>query len=457
MTDVNLQKHLDYIKSEFAASKLIEIDSIVIKRDERQRKIINTAGLKESIETKGLLHPIVLRQTPQGMELVAGERRLEACRQLGWKLIEYKDKGDLTNEEAQLIELEENIKRQDLSWQERGSAIARIHALYSGVESDWTNAKTAERIGMSPQTVSDALITTSAIADGDTKVDGANTKNQALTIIRRKTDREIAAAIEDLGLTAPDVTSTIGDAGHSHTTVVPGVSSILALNFHDWAVQYKGPKFNFIHCDFPYGINLQKSEQGNIAQHETYDDSPKVFWDLIDTLALHQKQIVSDSASILFWFDMAQYTETFTALRELDFNIYPIPLIWHKSDNKGILSDPARRARHIYETAFYGHRGDMKSVQAVSDLYPCPVEKIEHMSLKPEPMLRNFFRMFVDKTTRMLDPTCGSGSALRAAESLDANFVLGLERDPEVAKNAQTELQLFRNKRALAKIIEAKA
>lgn len=436
---------------DFRGSSLIEINCIIVNRDDRQRKTIDTSGLKESIEARGLLQPIILQATKKGFELVAGERRLESCRQLGHKLIEYKLKENLSYEEAQLIELEENTKRQDLSWQERCSAVARIHSIYSGIEADWTNAKTAERIGMSAQAVSDALITVSALSSGDSKVAGATTKNQALTIIRRQNDREIAAAIEDLGLTAPDMEPSIPES-----RVLPAEASILTLSFHEWASRYKGPKFNFIHCDFPYGVNLQKSEQGNRAQHDTYDDSPKVFWDLIETLANNQKTIVSDSASILFWFDMAQYAETFAALKELDFNIYPIPLIWYKSDNKGILSDPGRRARHIYETAFYGHRGDMKTVQAISDVYPCPVEKIEHMSLKPEPMLRNFFRMFVDKTTRMLDPTCGSGSALRAAESLDANFVLGLEHTEETAKHARTELQLFRNKRALSKMLEAK-
>src|ERR1700730_17180018 len=39
-------------------------------------------GLAESIAEVGLLHPVVV--TPEG-RLVAGQRRLEACRQLGWQ------------------------------------------------------------------------------------------------------------------------------------------------------------------------------------------------------------------------------------------------------------------------------------------------------------------------------------------------------------------------------------
>jgi len=63
------------------------------------------------------------------------------------------------------------------------------------------------------------------------------------------------------------------------------------------------------------------------------------------------------------------------------------------------------------------------------------------MSVKPEPVLRNFFRMFVDETTIMFDPTCGSGSSLRAAESLNARHALGLEIDADFAKQANTALR----------------
>jgi site-specific DNA-methyltransferase (adenine-specific) len=66
------------------------------------------------------------------------------------------------------------------------------------------------------------------------------------------------------------------------------------------------------------------------------------------------------------------------------------------------------------------------------------------MSEKPEPMLRHFFGMLVDENTVMLDPTCGSGSSLRAAESLGAKHVLGLELNPEFAALAREALKRSR-------------
>jgi len=146
---------------------------------------------------------------------------------------------------------------------------------------------------------------------------------------------------------------------------------------------------------------------------------------------------------------MENYGETLELLRTR-FVVPSHPLIWLKSDNAGILPDPSRGPRRIYETAFFGYRGDRKVVRAVSNAYAAPSVRDSHMSEKSEPMLRYFFGMIVDQHTTMLDPTCGSGSALRAAESLDASRVLGLEIDPTFVDRARLKLRQARNLRELS-------
>jgi hypothetical protein len=52
---------------------------------------------------------------------------------------------------------------------------------------------------------------------------------------------------------------------------------IITADFTEWAPTYTGPKFNFIHCDFPYGINTDKRQQGNIIDVQVgYDDGPEM-------------------------------------------------------------------------------------------------------------------------------------------------------------------------------------
>jgi DNA modification methylase len=64
------------------------------------------------------------------------------------------------------------------------------------------------------------------------------------------------------------------------------------------------------------------------------------------------------------------------------------------------------------------------------------------MSIKPFDMLIHFFRMAVDEHTTLLDPTCGSGNAIRAAKALRAKLTLGLEINDEFARRANLALSV---------------
>ena len=86
-----------------------------------------------------------------------------------------------------------------------------------------------------------------------------------------------------------------------------------------------------------------------------------------------------------------------------------------------------------------------------SDAYASPSDRSIHPSTKPEPMLRYFFEMFVDDQTTIFDPTCGSGAALRAAESLGARRILGLEIDWQYCEAARLALKDSRAKMAIIK------
>jgi hypothetical protein len=212
---------------------------------------------------------------------------------------------------------------------------------------------------------------------------------------------------------------------------------ILNTDFNEWAPAYTGPKFNFIHCDFPYGIGADKFVQGAAATHGGYADTEETYWNLCITLAAQIERIAAPSAHFMFWFSMHHYTATLDFFgRNTDIRFDPFPLVWTKSDNIGIIPDPERGPRRIYETALFGSRGDRKIVRPTSNADYSPSTRDEHMSIKSEAMLRKFFGMFVDSSTHFLDPTCGSGSSVRAAAGLGANRVIGLEVNSDFAARA---------------------
>ena len=107
----------------------VSTDQIIIDRDTRQRREIETEDLEASIRQRGLIQPIIVEpaELPGYWKLIAGERRLTACRNIGWTEIEARSVEDLTVIERELLELEENIKRQDLTWQEITRAVAKVH------------------------------------------------------------------------------------------------------------------------------------------------------------------------------------------------------------------------------------------------------------------------------------------------------------------------------------------
>lgn len=77
------------------------------------------APLKESMQRFGLLHPIVIDSE---FNLVAGFRRLNAARQLGWDVIDAR-MVELDGQEAHLVaELEENTTRIDFTAEQLGEA-----------------------------------------------------------------------------------------------------------------------------------------------------------------------------------------------------------------------------------------------------------------------------------------------------------------------------------------------
>lgn len=104
---------------------LISISEIKVKR--RVRKDLgDLETLKDSLRRYGLLNPITINSKK---ELIAGERRLEAAKQIGWTNINANIIDNLT-EIAQLeLELEENNQRKEFTEEELLEGYKRLEHL----------------------------------------------------------------------------------------------------------------------------------------------------------------------------------------------------------------------------------------------------------------------------------------------------------------------------------------
>lgn len=426
-------------------SELIAIDQININTDRRQRREFSEEAHQElmhSLTKRGQLQPVVIER--ETYELLAGERRYRAAKDLGWDSIECKFLDDLTEDERMLIQYDENIRREDIDWQSKALAVYRYHE-YMHKYHGHTQAMTASHLNMKPAAMSQYLDVAKALLDEDEMVTSADTFSVARGIVTRKKARQADAEAEALFNTtslvdsAPEsLTETPPDTAHALPAEAKegrdnvGVPFLLA-DFNEWQSSYSGPKFNLIHCDFPYGINTDK-HNSSAQGFGDYDDSPDVYFKLIDTLESAMVNVVADSAHLIFWFSMDFYQVTLERLQSMGWRVQHFPLIWHKT-NKSILPDSKRGPRRQYETAFLASRGDRLIVRATTNHFSGPASKEVHKSEKPRDMLSHFLGMVTDETTRLLDPTMGSGNAVTVAEELGGRG-LGLERNVEFYDNA---------------------
>lgn len=85
----------------------------------------DVADLMESIRREGVLQPVVVRKVPHGFELVVGERRWRACRELGLKSIPAQIK-DVNDHQMLALALTENLIRKDLNPIEKATAFREL-------------------------------------------------------------------------------------------------------------------------------------------------------------------------------------------------------------------------------------------------------------------------------------------------------------------------------------------
>lgn len=96
--------------------KLLEVSRIVQGkniRDERDNEILELA---DSIEKNGLINPITVQEIAVGKyEVVAGHRRFEAIKRLGYPHVECNIVEDMNSKDIILAQIAENVQRKQMS------------------------------------------------------------------------------------------------------------------------------------------------------------------------------------------------------------------------------------------------------------------------------------------------------------------------------------------------------
>ncbi|KKN65212.1 hypothetical protein LCGC14_0483880 [marine sediment metagenome] len=473
--------------------RLISTSLIKIPED-RQRKSISEDYLDELGESllrpAGLLNPIIIRPEESFYVLVIGECRLRAWMKLEahHESISAKFKKgipcrfitDLSGDELFDAEFEENYRRKNLSWQDEAVAFLGhyqrqqikydeelIEATKENICEDWPDdcpwSIAAGSISISSRIYRRMVMVGRQLLEGDKEVLACDSSRAAGALLDRRIKRVTEIELSTFGEIEEEIDNEVEgeenpdefdlDVGQ---LVKPAKKKFFVLNqsFKAFIAEAKDVKdhrrYNFIHCDFPYGKGLHESDLYNTeAKDMSYEDTPDIYWGLCNDLVLAKAAgILSASCHIMFWFPMNFYTETVKFFTKENFRVEPYPLVWIKSDKMGIIPDPARGPRRIYETALIMSLGDRKIIRpTVNGHWSSSGRRSEalHVSSKPAEMLRDFTRMFIDSDSIVLDPTCGSGTALEVALLQHCKFAVGLDISPECVEHSEERAQSAQN------------
>lgn len=443
-----------------------KLSSIIIPAN-RQRREFNPQKLEElkaSIELSAakntqLLHPPVLRRgEDDSLILVAGETRLKAITDifaLGGSfrysgriftaeegLIPFTDLGELSVLEAKEAELDENIRRMDLTWQEHAAAVKELHELRSAQRSEHNDivAGTTALCGtpipaLPAQTIADTAQEILGRADGyyqDTirkelivakhldnpAVAAAKTVQEAFKILKKEEARAEAAQLAvAMGRTSVEETYEI-------------------LNM-DCLVYMADPanhgKFDVILTDALYGMGAD--EFGNAGgklsgtTHQ-YDDSYEAWFELmhgpkgVGGWCELSYLVAKPEAHAYVFCDIDNFHVLKDAMTAAGWDVFRTPLIAFKQ-NSGRVPRPEHGPRRQYETILYAIKGGKKVNHIYPDVIPCTGdENMGHGAQKPVALFQNLLQRSVKPGDRVLDSFAGSGPLLEAAANCQCYSVL---------------------------------
>jgi ParB family chromosome partitioning protein len=132
----------------------VPVDLIEPGRTQARRRFDRQAlaELAESIRESGVVQPVVLRSRGRGYELLAGERRWRAAQLAGLHDIPALLRNDLSDAEAYVLGLIENLQRESLSPIETAEGLRRLGETFS-----LTHEQIGVRIGKSRAYVTNYL------------------------------------------------------------------------------------------------------------------------------------------------------------------------------------------------------------------------------------------------------------------------------------------------------------
>lgn len=419
----------------------IAVEKILITKG-RQRQEFDPQALQElsdTIKAKGLMHAIVLRETDDGMTLVAGERRMRAIKDM-WMLggdlkfngeiipegqIPYVTLGQLSPLEAEEAELEENLHRKDLTWQENAAAMAKLHSIRS------RQAQADGRV----HTVADTAMETKGRSDGSYQ--SAVRKDLVVAkylhvpeVAKAKTADEAFKVLKRIEETKKNVelAATVGKTFSASTHELHNTNCL------SWLRTADAEQFDVILTDPPYGMGADKFGDGGggrLANNEHhYNDDYDSWKALMQEWCPLAFRVAKREAHAYVFCDIDNFHELKRMMQGAGWYVFRTPFICTKP-NSGRVPLPDEGPRRQWECLLYAIKGHKKTTAIYPDVITTLADPgLQHGAQKPVALYQDLLRRSVRPGDVVLDSFAGSGTIFPAADSFKVKAV-GIEMNPE--------------------------
>jgi len=192
--------------------KMFLLRELVVSPLNVRKHVGDLADLQNSIDSMGLLQPIIVRSSKGRLEVIVGQRRFLACKALGWTTIPAV-KRDMTDREALLLSLTENVQTDSIDPIDRANGAKQlIEDLEKEISRTQAVEWVAKYLGKSSATLYDwlrLLETTEGVREmiRAKKID--TTVAARLASLPEKAQKEVAEVIHEEYLPRPSAVRVI--------------------------------------------------------------------------------------------------------------------------------------------------------------------------------------------------------------------------------------------------------
>lgn len=428
------------------------VDIAMINRGRKKYERINE--LAHSLKEEGQLQNLVVRQPredeiaagiTQPWVLVAGGRRYTAMLLLEWETARCVEAKNLEPWRARALELQENLQREDMTWQEQVDMRREIHDLYKGQNPEWRQEDTARILRESVTTVS-----------RDLKLAKAMQKDPSLKKATSKKTAVRQAAIKET-LRAREVASKSVDLS-------PLRERLQTADARDFLRGQSTGSVDLLFTDLPWGIDYHSRPGGGGVSE--YDDSRDTTSALIRDIVPDMLRVTKPTGWIVVVMNWELHFELKTMLELccvehfdytfLDFKedvwrcnhgtkespcrrlkCEDIPWIWYRPNSRNNPQRPELHAQNQYELILVLNRGEGKILLQGQErvgnvlMYDADYSNRIHAMQKPDALCEDIIRRLTAPGEKVVDPCFGSGAVLRAACKTGRKFE-GCDLNPDM-------------------------